>query len=242
MPGALVPHRYVDQVEKCGGIAIVIPPRPDADDGTALEIVDRLDGVILAGGVDVAPELYADERDASSRLEARSATRPDRHRRATRGPTCRPRELPRHEVMAVAAGGLLEQHLPNRVGHDDTRPRRRRTATTRYVPSPGRGWPAYSVRRPTCRATTTVRPDPPGLRGSAWADDGTLEAMEDRDAFLRLAVESPRGRHRPAPLPGARRGGREPMSATVVTGSAPSRRPHPDVVFRRGFASRSVNV
>jgi putative glutamine amidotransferase len=57
VPGALVPHRYVRHVEDAGAIAVVIPPRPDADDGTALEVVERLDGVILAGGVDVAPEL-----------------------------------------------------------------------------------------------------------------------------------------------------------------------------------------
>ena len=29
----------------------------------------------------------------------------------------------------------------------------------------------------------------PGYEASAWADDGTLEAMEDPDAFFRLAVQ-----------------------------------------------------
>ena len=192
VPGALVPHRYVRQVEEAGGIAIVIPPRPDFDDGTALEIVERLDGVILAGGVDVAPELYADERHASVQ-----ASRPDRD--ATELAIARATaetDLPvlgicrGMQVMAVAAGGLLEQHLPDRVGHHDHSPAPatygshpvRTVAGTRLAGSLGEEADVPSYHHQSVLTH-------PGYAASAWADDGTLEAMEDPDAFFRLAVQ-----------------------------------------------------
>ena len=192
VPGALVPHRYVRQVEDAGGIAIVIPPRPDADDGTALEIVERLDGVILAGGVDVAPELYADERHASVQ-----ASRPDRDStelaiaRATAGADLPVLGICRGmQVMAVAAGGLLEQHVPDRVGHDEHSPAPatygnhavRTVAGTRLAEILGEEADVPSYHHQSVLTH-------PGYEASAWADDGTLEAMEDPDAFFRLAVQ-----------------------------------------------------
>ena len=126
------------------------------------------------------------------------------------------------QVMAVAAGGTLEQHLPDLVGHDDALARRRRrSAAPDARPWPGTrlagSWSASERRR--ADATTTRRsPTHPGYDAAAWAADGTLEAMEDPDAGFRLGGPvAPRGRRRPAPLRGARRGGREPASATVVT-------------------------
>ena len=192
VPGALVPDRYVRQVEDAGGIAIVIPPRPDADDGTALEIVERLDGVILAGGVDVAPELYADERHASVQ-----ASRPDRDStelaiaRATSGADLPVLGICRGmQVMAVAAGGLLEQHVPDRVGHDEHSPAPatygnhavRTVAGTRLAEILGEEADVPSYHHQSVLTH-------PGYEASAWADDGTLEAMEDPDAFFRLAVQ-----------------------------------------------------
>jgi putative glutamine amidotransferase len=192
VPGALVPHRYVRHVEDAGAIAVVIPPRPDADDGTALEIVDRLDGVILAGGVDVAPELYADERHASVQ-----ASRPDRDSselaiaRATAEVDLPLLGICRGmQVMAVAAGGLLEQHVPDRVGHHDHSP-----APATYGNHPIRtvagtrlsGILGVEVDVPSYHHQSVLRH--PGYVASAWADDGTLEAMEDPDAFFRLAVQ-----------------------------------------------------
>lgn len=192
VPGALVPHRYVRMVEDAGGIAVVIPPRPDTDDGVALEILRRLDGVVLAGGVDVAPELYADERHATVQ-----ASRPDRDTtelaiaRATAT-----LDLPLlgicrgMQVMAVAAGGVLEQHVPDRVGHDDHSP-----GPATYGSHPIRTVPGTRLAEilgehtdvPSYHHQSVLTH--PGYEPSAWADDGTLEAMEDPDAPFRLAVQ-----------------------------------------------------
>jgi len=192
VPGALVPHRYVRQVEDAGAIAVVVPPRPDADDDTALEIVERLDGVVLAGGVDVAPELYADKRHASVQ-----ASRPDRDStemaiaRATAEADLPVLGICRGmQVMAVAAGGLLEQHLPDRVGHHDHSP----------APATYGSHPVHTVAGTRLAAILGEEVDVPsyhhqsvlthpGYEPSAWAPDGTLEAMEDPDAFFRLAVQ-----------------------------------------------------
>ncbi|HSU73731.1 MAG TPA: gamma-glutamyl-gamma-aminobutyrate hydrolase family protein [Terrabacter sp.] len=192
VPGALVPHRYVRQVEDAGAIAVVVPPRPDADDDTALEIVERLDGVVLAGGVDVAPELYADERHASVQ-----ASRPDRDStemaiaRATAEADLPVLGICRGmQVMAVAAGGLLEQHLPDRVGHHDHSP----------APATYGSHPVHTVAGTRLAAILDEEVDVPsyhhqsvlthpGYEPSAWAPDGTLEAMEDPTAFFRLAVQ-----------------------------------------------------
>jgi hypothetical protein len=58
MPHALSPYNYVTKVERAGGIALLIPPRVDADAEMARAVVARLDGLMLAGGVDVeTPEV-----------------------------------------------------------------------------------------------------------------------------------------------------------------------------------------
>ncbi|MEW1954102.1 gamma-glutamyl-gamma-aminobutyrate hydrolase family protein [Terrabacter sp. NPDC080008] len=192
VPGALVPHRYVRQVEDAGGIAVVIPPREDADEDTAQAILDRLDGIILAGGVDVAPELYADERHASVQ-----ASRPDRDStelalaRATAESDLPVLGICRGmQVMAVAAGGLLEQHVPDRVGHDEHSPGPATYGSHAVRTVPGSRLAdllGEQVEVPSYHHQSVLTH--PGYGASAWADDGTLEAMEDPAAFFRLAVQ-----------------------------------------------------
>ena len=68
----------VRKVEEAGGIAVVIPPRLDsADDDHRLvrTLLGRLDGVIIAGGADVAPELYEAKRCASVQARGPTGTR-----------------------------------------------------------------------------------------------------------------------------------------------------------------------
>jgi len=192
VPGALVPHRYVRKVEDAGAIALVIPPRADADDATARALLERLDGVVLAGGVDVAPELYADERHPSVQV-----SRPDRDTTELAiARVAAELDLPLlgicrgMQVMAVEAGGQLEQHVPDRVGHDDHSP-----APTVYG-----NHPVHTVAGTRVAQILGAEVDVPsyhhqsvlthpGYVASAWADDGTLEAMEVPDAHFRVAVQ-----------------------------------------------------
>ena len=192
VPRALVPHLYDRQVEDAGAIELVIPPRADADDETARAVLERLDGVVLAGGVDVAPELYSDERHPSVQV-----SRPERE--TTELAIARVSaelDLPLlgicrgMQVMAVEAGGQLEQHVPDRVGHDDHSP-----APTVYGNHPVRTVAGSRVAEilgeevdvPSYHHQSVLTH--PGYVASAWADDGTLEAMEAPGARFRLAVQ-----------------------------------------------------
>lgn len=192
MPHALLPYDYVTKVERAGGVAVLIPPRADADAEMARAVLSRLDGLILAGGADVEPSRYVAQPHPS--LEQ---ARPDRDAFELALATvtqewdtpvlgiCRGMQ-----VMAVAAGGKLEQHVPDRVGHDG------------HSPQPG----AYGTHSVRTVEDTLLREllgqdvavasshhqsvaSHPGYLSAAWAPDGTLEAMYHRASRFRLAVQ-----------------------------------------------------
>ena len=116
---ALVPAGYVGGVQGAGGVAFLLPP-----DHAAIAdpdpVLDLLDGLILAGGVDVGPDAYGadphpetdeanEERDAFElALAARALERDIPLLGICRG----------MQVLNVAAGGTLHQHLPELVGHE----------------------------------------------------------------------------------------------------------------------------
>src|SRR3954449_3826650 len=118
----LLPRSYVDAVQRACGLALMLPPDERAidDPDPLLELVD---GLILAGGADVDPDTYGSERHAET-----SGTVPERDtfeialaRRALE------RDLPLlgicrgMQLMNVARGGTLLQHLPESHGHHDHR-------------------------------------------------------------------------------------------------------------------------
>jgi putative glutamine amidotransferase len=192
VPSAMIPHSYVRKVEEAGGIAVLVPPRLDGDESLVHDLLARLDGVIIAGGVDVAPELYAADRHPTVQ-----ASRPDRDAMEIAiARLAAEVDLPvlgicrGMQVMAVAAGGTLEQHVPERVGHDD------------HAPAPAT-YGSHPVHLVAGTVTASILGDEvdvpsyhhqsvvthPGYTASAWAPDGTLEAMEDATARFRVAVQ-----------------------------------------------------
>jgi putative glutamine amidotransferase len=114
---AFLPQQYFDAVTASGGIAVLLPPQP-APDAAAAAVLDGLDGLILTGGLDVQPELYGAERHPST-----DPARPDRdawelalfqgadERRMPVLAICRGLQL-----VNVARGGTLYQHLPEDLG------------------------------------------------------------------------------------------------------------------------------
>jgi gamma-glutamyl-gamma-aminobutyrate hydrolase PuuD len=114
-PADLLPANYAEGVRAAGGVALLVPP---SDPASADDVLDGLDGLLLAGGADVDPARYGAERDIAT-----GAPRPDRDEwelelvhAALR------RELPLlavcrgMQVLNVALGGTLRQHLPDDVG------------------------------------------------------------------------------------------------------------------------------
>jgi putative glutamine amidotransferase len=121
-PAHLLPREYADAIQRAGGIALMLPPDPRAGEHPD-ELLDLLDALILAGGSDVDPATYGAERHPMT-----IGTNPERDgfeialaRRAIE------RDLPflgicrGMQVLNVARGGSLLQHLPESHGHDDHR-------------------------------------------------------------------------------------------------------------------------
>jgi putative glutamine amidotransferase len=118
----LLPRSYVDAVQRAGAIALLLPPDPAAVRDPDM-LLDLIDGLLLAGGSDMDPASYGAEPH-----EATVGTVPERDafelaltRRAIE------RDMPFFgicrgmQVMNVACGGTLTQHLPDDYGHEDHR-------------------------------------------------------------------------------------------------------------------------
>ena len=175
----LVPLSYVRAVEHAGGRALVIPPSDDALDQT----LDVLDGLLLSGGADIDPAAYGADphpetqaahpvRDRAELLLLEAALERDMPVLAV----CRG-----SQVLNVARGGDLVQHLPDLVGHDH----HRHTPgvfgdhevelddASRLADILGERAPVKSHHHQGFGRIGE------GLVPAAWADDGTIEALED---------------------------------------------------------------
>jgi putative glutamine amidotransferase len=183
----LIPEGYVRLVQEAGARPIVLPPSPD----DAADLVRRLDGLVLAGGADIEPAHYG------APVHPATKTRPDRDSGelavlaaalAADLPVlgvCRGMEL-----LAVACGGTLTQHLPDVLGNE------------RHQPSPG-VYGAHPARfAPGSWAAAIFGEvaevnsyhhqavdDPGTLTVTGWADDDVIEAVEDPAHRFVLGVQ-----------------------------------------------------
>lgn len=114
---AFLPQQYFAAVVAAGGIAVLLPPQPGGAEAAAA-VLDGLDGLILTGGMDVQPELYGAERDP--RTDPARADRDDWELALYRGAD--ERRMPvlaicrGLQLVNVARGGTLHQHLPDVLG------------------------------------------------------------------------------------------------------------------------------
>lgn len=119
-PVVMVNQVYLDAIGRASAIAMILPPT-DLLARNPFAALDLLDGLILAGGTDIDPARYGQQphpklgrvdplRDASELSLAKAALDRDLPVLGI----CRGMEL-----LNVAAGGTLIQHLPDTLGHDD---------------------------------------------------------------------------------------------------------------------------
>lgn len=186
---------YLRALEAAGGLPVVIPPL-DLD---AIEpLLDRLAGVCLSGGPDLHPQAYGAEPHESlgptwpdlDRFELAIAARADA-RRIPLLAICRGTQ-----ALNVIRGGTLVQHLPDLAqSNGDVQHRQ---------PNPGTE-ATHDIRiDPGSRLATTIDASDvdvnsfhhqaidrlgDGLVATAWAADGTIEAIEDPSRSFLIGVQ-----------------------------------------------------
>jgi gamma-glutamyl-gamma-aminobutyrate hydrolase PuuD len=182
------PLSYVTSIERAGGRALLVPPSQDGME----ETLDALDGLILSGGEDLHPELYG----AAPHPETRQ-TRPERDRAELallEGALAR--DMPvlavcrGSQVLNVGLGGDLDQHLPDTLGSDRHKHTPGEFADhdvdvvkgSRLAGLLGERVPVKSHHHQGYGRLGD------GLEPVAWAEDGTIEALEHSEKRFALGV------------------------------------------------------
>jgi putative glutamine amidotransferase len=184
----LVPVAYVRAVERAGGRALLVPPSTDA----VGETLDALDGLLFSGGSDLDPELYGQDLHAETNDVVPARDRAE----LTLMQAALERDMPvlavcrGSQVLNVALGGDLVQHLPDIVGDE----------THKHTPGV---FADHDVEvLPGTRVRGVLGDRAPvkshhhqgygrlgkGLREAAKAEDGTIEALEDPSRRFALGV------------------------------------------------------
>lgn len=183
---AVLPFAYVASVTAAGGRAVIIPP-----DSSGAEIVENLDALIIAGGADVDAALYQQtpHETADKPRVVRDSSEIALYKKALelKKPffgICRGMQ-----IMAVASGGSLIQHLPE-------------VSSLSHRPAPaqfsnhGARFAKGSLIADLLGTEMVVNSshhqavkDPGSLKITGWAEDDTIEALENPDHKFVIGVQ-----------------------------------------------------
>lgn len=178
---AFVYLTYVEAIRRAGAIPVLVPPQPE----NASEVVQQLDGILLAGGFDCDPGLFGEEPHPT--LEPMDPRRQANELALARA--ARERGIPTlgvclgMQMMNVAAGGTLVQDIDSQIGTEiqhasipEDRGRHDVIVTedsrlAEIVPAT-----EMNVNSSHHQAVKRIGD---GLRVTAHAPDGVIEALED---------------------------------------------------------------
>jgi gamma-glutamyl-gamma-aminobutyrate hydrolase PuuD len=188
-PAALLPMTYVSAVIRSGGTPVLLPPSP-ADPHSVLEV---LSGLVVTGGPDVDPRLYGAEPH-----EETDPPRPERDQwESALSLAALDLDLPLLavcrglQVLNVAMGGTLHQHLPQVTGNDAHRTVRGRMTPNTFTVDAGTTL-ASAVGTATegmCHHHQAIDLLGGRMRAVARAGDGTIEAAEVDGHRFALGVQ-----------------------------------------------------
>lgn len=185
---ALVPLSYVRAIERAGGRPLVIPP----SEGGIEETLAVLDGILFSGGSDLDPALY----DAEAHPETQGVHEARDRAEMALLTAALERDMPvlavcrGSQVLNVARGGDLVQHLPEVLGHEE------------HKHTPGEYSDHEVTLEPDTRVGGLLGERTPvkshhhqgfgrigeGLRTAGYAEDGTVEALEDPSKRFAVGV------------------------------------------------------
>lgn len=188
LDAALIPYDYVRALERAGARALLVPPSVEGVE----ETLDVLDGIVFSGGNDLDPESYGADAHPATK-----ATRPERDRgelALLEGALAR--DLPMlavcrgFQILNVARGGDLVQHLPDVVGSEQHREVAGVFSDHDVkIDDASRLGSVLGERAPVkSHHHQGVGRVGQGLREVAWADDGTVEGLEDPEQRFAVGV------------------------------------------------------
>jgi putative glutamine amidotransferase len=179
----MVQRTYTAAVQRAGALSLVLPPDDAVVESPDL-VLDRIDGILLAGGADVDPASYGTDPHSETgrtwperdRFEIALAMRAFQRGMPVLG-ACRGME-----IINVARGGTLEQHLPDVIGSD-----RHRHTPGRFSDHEVRLEPGSLAARATGSERAAVKSHHhqgigdmgEGLVATGWSpEDEVVEAIE----------------------------------------------------------------
>ncbi len=200
---------YIDSLRRAGAIPVLIPPQPE----NVADIVEELDGIILAGGADCDPAIYGQERHPS--VEPMDPRRQDNELSLAR--MARERGIPTLgiclgvQMMNIAAGGSLIQDIDSEM-HTDIRHASEPDDRARHDVIIERGTRLDSIlggRQINVNSShhQAIKDIGRGFRVTAHAPDGIVEGLEDPQHPFYVGVQ-----WHPEDMPGER-------SASVLFGA-----------------------
>jgi putative glutamine amidotransferase len=192
-PATLLPLSYSRAIHGAGGMMAMLPPDRRASEDPR-ELLDRIDALVLGGGADIDPETQGVEAHPET-----IGSNPDRDYfeiALALGAlelgipllgVCRGMQ-----ILNVARGGSLDQHIPERLGHEIHRPMPGSWAEHDIRLEPGSlAAEAAGSERLTVKSHHHQGVDriADGMTASAWAtDDESVEAIESSDGEFVLGV------------------------------------------------------
>ncbi|MYR05161.1 gamma-glutamyl-gamma-aminobutyrate hydrolase family protein [Gordonia sp. SID5947] len=189
---SFLPRVYFDGVARAGGVATLLPPQ-SATERVAERVVAGVDALVLTGGKDLDPNSYGQQRHRST-----DVPRVDRdawefallgaalHAGAPVLGICRGAQ-----VLNVAFGGTLHQHLPDVLGHSRHQAGNAVFTTTQVAITPGTRLASLMGESASaeCYHHQAIDRVGDGLVVSARDDEGVIEAVERSGEPFVLAVQ-----------------------------------------------------
>ncbi|WP_027346436.1 gamma-glutamyl-gamma-aminobutyrate hydrolase family protein [Hamadaea tsunoensis] len=190
VPAMLLHQTYVHRIQAAGGRPVLLPP-DDVDDA----ILDRLDGLVLTGGADIDPAYYGAVKHEATHLKP---GRDPGELILARGALAR--DLPvlgvcrGMQLLAVATGGALHQHLPEFVGTHLHRPAPFDKPTYgEHVVHLEPDTRCHSILGGVAKTNSLHHQavaDPGTFTAVGWCiEDGVIEAMEDPAHRFAVAIQ-----------------------------------------------------